>query len=56
MLEELFKQNRLQYVHILTEKGKNVILDMTLNKNIENLRYLSIEIKDIRYEVTLNIS
>ena len=55
MLEELFKQNKLEYVHILTEKGKNVILDMALNKNIENLRYFYINIEYIRYEVTLNI-
>ena len=55
MLEELFKHNKLEYVHIWTEKDKNIILNITINKNIENLRYLSIEIKDIRYEVTLDI-
>ena len=44
MLKELFDQKKLEYVGIRTEFGKNIILDMTLNKNIENLRYLSIHI------------
>ena len=56
MLEELFKQNKLEYVHILTEKGKNIIFIMVLNKNIENLRYFYVYIYNIRYEVTLDIS
>ena len=29
---------------------------MTLNNNIENLRYFNIDTDDIRYEVTLDIS
>ena len=56
MLEELFKQNKLEYVHILTEKGKYIILDVILKENIENLRYFNIYIYDIRYEVTLDVS
>ena len=55
MLEELFKHNKLEYVHILTEKGKNIIFIMLLNKNIENLRYFYVYLDDIRYEVTLDI-
>ena len=56
MLEELFKKNKLEYVHINTERGKNIIFDMTLHKNIKNLRYFNIDTADIRYEVTLDIS
>ena len=56
MLEELFKQNKLEYVHINTRKYKNIILDMTLNDNIENLRYFNIDTDDIKYEVILDIS
>ena len=56
MLEELFKHNKLEYVDILTIKGNNVILDITLNNNIKNLRYFNVYIDDIRYEVTLDIS
>ena len=56
MLEELFKKNKLEYVDIETRKYKNIILDITLNKNIENLRYFYIDIYDIRYEITLDIS
>ena len=56
MLEELFKQNKLEYVHIETRKDKNIILNITLNNNIKNLKYLYIYIYDIRYEVTLDIS
>ena len=29
---------------------------MTINKNTENLRYLETYIKDIRYELTLDVS
>ena len=56
MLEELFKLNKLEYVHINTRKYKNIILDLTLNNNIKNLRYFYVYIDDIRYEVTLDIS
>ena len=56
MLEELFKLNKLESVHIQIERGKNIILDMSLNKNIENLRYFYTYIKYIRYDVTLDIS
>ena len=34
MLEELFKQNKLEYVHIETDKDRNIIFNMRLNKNI----------------------
>ena len=55
MLLDLFKFNKLEYVYIKTEKGKNIILDLTLNNNIKNLRYFYVYIDDIRYEVTLDI-
>ena len=42
-------------MHIETEKGKNIILDLTLNNNIKNLRYFNVYIDNIRYEVTLDI-
>ena len=56
MLEELFKQNKLEYVHIWTKKDKNIILDMILNNNIEDLRYFYVYIYDMRYEITLDVS
>ena len=56
MLEDLFKQNKLEYVNINTERGKNIVLDIIVNKNIENLRYLQIKVENIRYEVNLDIS
>ena len=56
MLEELFKKNKLEYVHIETNKYKNIILNMTLNKNIENLRYFNIDTKSTRYEITLDVT
>ena len=55
MIEELFNQNKLEYVHAKTSYGKNIILNMTLNKNIENLRYININIDYMRYEVTLDV-
>ena len=56
MLEELFKHNKLEYVDIETRKGKNIILDITLNNNIENLKCFGINSYNIRYEVILDIS
>ena len=56
MIEELFKQNKLEYVHVKKKLWNNIILNMTLNKNIENLRYLNIDTHAMRYEVTLDIS
>ena len=55
MLEELFKQNKLEYVHIETRKDKNIILDIILNRNIENLRYLNLDSGNMRYDVTLDL-
>ena len=56
MLEELFKQNKLEYVHIETEKGRSVIFNVTLNTNIDNLRYLNINIYKARYEIEIDVS
>ena len=56
MLEDLFKNNKLQYVYVSTELDKNIISDMVLNRNIENLSYFDVDVKCMRYEVVLDIS
>ena len=53
MLEDLFKNNKLEYVHI--DRGDNIVKSMTLSSNIENLRYLYIDY-NVRIYIILDIS
>ena len=56
MLYDLFKNNKLEYVHIETEFKCNIVKSMTLNNNIKNLRYMNIEITGKRATICLDIS
>ena len=54
MLKDLFKKNKLEYLHIYTNKDQNIVKIMTLSQNIENLRYMLIETYD-RINIALDI-
>ena len=53
MLEDLFKNNKLEYVDIY--KGNNIVKSMTISTNIQNLRFFYINNK-YRVDITLDIS
>lgn len=56
-LEDLFKNNKLEYVYILNDKCTgNIIRSMTLSVNIVNLRYLCIYYDKIKCEIKLDIT
>ena len=55
MIEDLFKNNKLEYIHILTSQEYNIVKSMTISFNIQNLRYLYIYICD-RVDLTLDIT
>ena len=55
MLEDLFKNNKLEYIHINTKRYNNVVRTITISCNIEKLRYFYIEKYD-RVDITLDIS
>ena len=56
MLEDLFKNNKLEYVYIITKEHKNIVKSMTISHNIENLRYFHVNNDNIRVDITLDIS
>ena len=53
MLEDLFKNNKLEYVHIY--RGDNIVKSMIISFNIQNLRYLYIDIYN-EVDITLDIT
>ena len=53
MIEDLFKNNKLEYVDIY--KGNNIVKSMTISSNIQNLRFFYIDNK-YREDITLDIS
>ena len=54
MLEDLFKNNKLEYVYL--SFSTNIIKPMTLSSNIENLRYFYVNTEFDRVEIALNIT
>ena len=56
MLEDLFKTNILEYIHIGTNKNNNMVKPMTMSYNIEKLRYFYFHTENARVDITLNIS
>ena len=54
MLEDLFKNNKLEYVDIY--KGNNIVKSMTISSNIQNLRFFNIDNNKDREDITLDIS
>ena len=56
MLEDLFKNNKLEYIFIKTYKFINIVNSMTLSSNIENLRYFNVIYYNGKVDITLNIS
>ena len=56
MLEDLFKNNKLEYIHISTDNQKNIVKLMTISFNIENLRFFYINNGENRVDITLDIS
>ena len=57
MLEELFKNNKLEYVHINKYMyGENIVKSMTISFNIQNLRFFCINNGENRVNITLDIS
>ena len=55
MLEDLFKNNKLEYIHINANKDKNIIKRMTISNNLGKLRVLYIKNRNDRINITLNI-
>ena len=56
MLEDLFKYNKLEYVHIYTLKEYNIVKPITLSHNIMNLRYFYVFTYKDRVDITLGIT
>ena len=56
MLECLFKNNKLEYIHIDTYDNKNIIKSIAKSTNIEKLRYFYIKNKSSRIDITLDIT
>ena len=56
MLYDLFRQKKLEYIHVETRKRHNLISYMIIDKNLDKLRYLNINTTDMRYDVTLDVS
>ena len=56
MLEDLFKNNNLEYFHIVTYNNKNIIKSISISTNIEKLRYFYIKNKSSRIDITLDIT
>ena len=57
MLEDMFKNNKLEYVNIRTNNNNNnIVKSMTISKNILNLRYFYIDNDKDRVVITLDIS
>ena len=54
MLEDLFKNNKLEYIDIY--KGNNIVKSMTISTNIQNLRFFYIDNNNDRLDITLDIS
>ena len=55
MLNDLFVNNKLEYIYIFAYNSKDIVKSMTISTSIENLRYLYIENYD-RVDITLDIS
>ena len=47
MLEDLFKNNKLEYTYIKTYADQNIIKSIIISSNIKNLRYLCIDNSDL---------
>ena len=56
MLEDLFKNNKLEYVNISTNNQKNIVKLMTISFNIYNLRFFYINNDEVIVDITLDIS
>ena len=56
MLEDLLKNNKLEYIHINTYKDKNIVKTMTISSNIDNIRYFYVKNNNDRVEIILDIS
>lgn len=53
MLKYLFKNNKLTYVYV--RNGKNVVQEMTLYRNIEDLKFMFVEcLVDRSFMITLD--
>ena len=55
MLEDIFKNNKLEYIYINTYTDKNIVKTMTISSNIDNIRYFYVYNYG-RVEITLDIS
>ena len=56
MLVDLFKNNKLEYIHILTSKYRNIIQPITIYYNIANLRFFFIKTIIDRVDIILDVS
>ena len=56
MLEDLFKNNKLEYIYIATDNQKNIVKSMTISSNIQNLRFFYIDNDKDIVDITLDIS
>ena len=55
MLEDLFSNNQLEYVHIKTWINANMVRPTTFSYNIKNLRYFYIDNAEGRVDIILDI-
>ena len=56
MLEDLMKNNKLEYIHIYAYKDYNIVKPMILSRNIENPRYFYVTNGMNRVDLTLDIT
>ena len=57
LFEELFKNNKLEYIHVYTlYADRNIVKSMVLSNNIANLRYMYIYQGEVKYDIKLDIS
>ena len=57
LLQDLFKNNKLEYVHMYSDKpDSNIINSFVINDNIENLRYIGVYYDQGVCDIKLNVN
>ena len=56
MIEDLFKNNKLEFVNIVTKSNENNVKHMELSSNIYYLKYFYVDSNYKRVDITLDIS
>ena len=56
MLEDILKNNKLEYIHIDTYDNKNIVKSIAKSTNIEKLRYFYVVNESARIYITPDIT